>query len=102
MIVIWPFWRRCAMVSAPLPVRSRYPVRPEYREGVAIALGRHVDVPAGPFFGQAGSSRHKEDRLPGDKLPEPLVQLGVELAHVALLDAFCDELTAEGQPEEGV
>ena len=28
MIVIWPFWRRCAIVSAPLPVRSRYATVP--------------------------------------------------------------------------
>lgn len=65
--------------------------RPEYREGVPVSLRGDVDVAAAPFGGQARSSRHEEDRLPGDKLSEPLIQFRVDLAHDALLRALSDE-----------
>ncbi len=88
MIVIRPFSRTCAMVSrtASGEVDIGNLQRAEHRERVAVALGGDVDVAAGPVRVQARSSRHKVDRLTGDKLPEPLIQLRVDLAHDALQD----------------
>ncbi len=63
MIVMRPFSRRWAIVSMPLPVRSRYAtvLRVEDREGVQ-ALGRQVHVAA---VGRRGGD--EEDALGGDE-----------------------------------
>src|SRR5262249_24853322 len=68
---------RDGLRAAPGQVQVGHGAGPEYRERVTVSLRREVDVTVLPRRGRS----YEEHVLSRDKLPEPIIQSGVDLAH---------------------